>query len=226
MTSLLSLLFVVLASLLAIPAAVFFVEVATAVALAPRRTHQRSSSERRQRVAVIVPAHNESSGLVPTITDIRAQLGAGDRLLVVADNCVDDTASVAASSGAEVIKRDDPTRVGKGYALDFALKHLSLDPPAVVVVIDADCRVSGDAIDRLAFACAITQRPVQAIDLMTAQDNSPINYRVRRVCLAREELGSPTWTRRSGTAVPAHGHRNGVSLGDHSLSPTCQCVNC
>ena len=211
MTSLLSLLFVVLASLLAIPAAVFFVEVATAVALAPRRTHQRSNSERRQRVAVIVPAHNESSGLVPTITDIQAQLGGGDRLLVVADNCVDDTASVAASSGAEVIKRDDPTRVGKGYALDFALKHLSLDPPAVVVVIDADCRVSGDAIDRLAFACAITQRPVQAIDLMTAQDDLPINYRVAEFAwrvknwvrpLGLDVLGLPCQLMGTGMAFP------------------------
>ena len=56
---------------------------------------------------VVVPAHNESLGLVPTLQDIKAQLGAGDRLIVVADNCTDDTAEVAVASGAEVIVRND-----------------------------------------------------------------------------------------------------------------------
>jgi glycosyltransferase involved in cell wall biosynthesis len=56
---------------------------------------------------VIVPAHNESAGILPTIEDIKRQLSPGDRLLVVADNCSDDTAAVAAAAGAEVIARDD-----------------------------------------------------------------------------------------------------------------------
>jgi len=103
---------------------------------------------------------------------------AGDRMLVVADNCIDDTAAVAAATGAEVIERNDPTRMGKGYALDFALKHLSLDPPAIVIIIDADCRVEEGAIDQLATACAMTHSPIQALNLMTAPDETRINYRV------------------------------------------------
>ena len=38
-------------------------------------------------------------------------------LLVVAGNCTDDTAVVAAASGAEVIDRNDPEKKGKAYAL-------------------------------------------------------------------------------------------------------------
>ena len=72
---------------------------------------------------------------------------AGDRLIVVADNCSDDTAAVASSAGAETVERNEPAKIGKGYALDHALRHLALDPPAVVICVDADCIVSEGAID-------------------------------------------------------------------------------
>ena len=39
------------------------------------------------RLAVIIPAHNEELGIGATIQGVRAQLQAGDRILVVADNC-------------------------------------------------------------------------------------------------------------------------------------------
>ena len=86
----------------------------------------------------------------------------------MADNCADDTAAVAAAAGAEVVERQDPTKIGKGYALDWGLRHLSLDPPEIVVMIDADCRLNDGAIERLAATCAMTHRPVQALYLMTA----------------------------------------------------------
>ena len=96
-----------------------------------------------------MPAHNESAAIAATLEDIKAQLRAGDRLLVVADNCTDDTAAVARLSGAEVVERQDSERIGKGYALDWGLRHLDKDPPDVVVMIDADCRLAEGAIDRL-----------------------------------------------------------------------------
>ena len=178
MASLFSCLLAIIACLLGIPVTLLFIEVVAAIALPPRKYSDRSLQAPRRRVAVVIPAHNESSGLLPTIGDIKAQLRTRDLLLVVADNCLDDTAAVAASAGAEIIERHDPERLGKGYALDFALKHLSLDPPAIVIFIDADCRVAEAAIDQLITACEATQRPVQALDLMIAPNESPINYRV------------------------------------------------
>jgi glycosyltransferase involved in cell wall biosynthesis len=126
----------------------------------------------------LIPAHNESTGLLPTLADVKAQLRRADRILVVADNCTDDTRAVAAAAGADVIDRNDPDRRGKGYALAAGLRHLGLDPPDVVVIVDADCRLDDTAIDRLAAVCAATQRPVQALYLMTAPDESAINSRV------------------------------------------------
>ena len=65
--------------------------------------------------AVLIPAHNEGAGILPTIRDIQAQLGPNDRILVVADNCTDDTAAIVQAAGVEVIVRTDAAQRGKGY---------------------------------------------------------------------------------------------------------------
>src|SRR5450631_1992093 len=103
---------VVFAGLLAVPVGVFFLEVVAAAALARQGPPPCANYDLRRRIAVLVPAHNESTGLLPTLADLKAQLRAGDRLLVVADNCTDDTASAASAAGAEVITRSDLERIG------------------------------------------------------------------------------------------------------------------
>ncbi len=163
-------------TLLAIPVSVFFVEILAAVALKQRQ--RTLSGADRGRVAVLVPAHNESLGILPTIEDVRRQLRAGDRLLVVADNCTDNTAVLAAAAGAEVIERRDLARRGKGYALDFGLQHLASRAPDVVIMIDADCRLDDGAIDQLGAACAATGRPAQGLYLMRAPGELNIRFQV------------------------------------------------
>jgi cellulose synthase/poly-beta-1,6-N-acetylglucosamine synthase-like glycosyltransferase len=169
---------VIAAGLIAIPVAVFLLEIVAAIALPQWQPAAGSSHGTRHRLAVLVPAHNESTGLLATLADIRNQLHPGDRLLVVADNCTDDTAAVAVAGGAEVAERHDTDKQGKGYALDFGLRHLNSNPPEIVIMIDADCRLADDTIDRLATTCAITRRPVQALYLMAAPKKSPINHQV------------------------------------------------
>src|SRR6201996_4166295 len=104
-----------IAAVSSIPVLIFFIEVVAALSHrdAPLPPVDRGAP---RRLAVVIPAHNESTGIVPTIADITPQLKHGDRLIVIADNCSDDTAAVAAAAGAEVVTRDDMTQVGKGYA--------------------------------------------------------------------------------------------------------------
>ena len=97
---------VILAGLLAIPTAVLCLEIVAGV-MRPQ-VPTRSNRDPRRRLAVLVPAHNESAVIAATLEDIKARLRAGDRLLVVADNCTDDTAAVAGLSGAEVVERQIP----------------------------------------------------------------------------------------------------------------------
>ena len=55
-----------------------------------------------------------------------------------------------------MVERHDAERIGKGYALDWGLRHLETDPPDVVIVIDADCRLSEGSIASLTGACSMT----------------------------------------------------------------------
>jgi cellulose synthase/poly-beta-1,6-N-acetylglucosamine synthase-like glycosyltransferase len=201
----------VVATLIAVPVTIFCVEIIAAVTGTTKPTSVASGRGRQYRAAVLIPAHNESTGLQPTLADIKNQLQPGDRLLVVADNCMDDTAVIAATAGAEVIERHDPTRIGKGYALDFGISHLSSDPPDVVIIIDADCRLEPDAIDHLASACVATRRPVQALYLMTMPAGSHINHQVAEFAwrvknwlrpLGLNALGMPCQLMGTGMAIP------------------------
>lgn len=53
-------------------------------------------------VTVLVPAHDEGDRILATLAGLRAQTVPPSRVIVVADNCSDDTAALAASAGAEV----------------------------------------------------------------------------------------------------------------------------
>src|SRR5258708_35402923 len=83
--------------------AVLFMEITVSVLLPPRKD-KLAIDLIAQPVAVVIPAHNESDWIIPTIEDIKAQLRKGDQLLAVANNCTDDTAARAAVARSESIK--------------------------------------------------------------------------------------------------------------------------
>ncbi len=126
--------------------------------LPPRRiTPKRQVSHAPLDLAIVVPAHNEADGIASCIASLRA-CDPGDgtvTVVVVADNCEDDTAAQAAATGARVLVRHDPARRGKGYALDFAFRQLLTEPFAAFLVVDADTRVEPNL-------CAEAQRGFQA----------------------------------------------------------------
>lgn len=201
---------VVLALGLLVPASVLLLQLAAAWPLrAPAGSAAPSSAAGRPRLAVLMPAHNEAAGIVSAIEAVNAQLQAGDRLLVVADNCSDDTARVAAAAGAQVAQRSDTTRRGKGYALDFGVRQLEADPPEVVVIVDADCIVHSGALERLARACMAQQRPTQALYLMLSPPGAGLKTRIAEFAwavknharaLGNQRLGLPCQLMGSGMA--------------------------
>lgn len=194
--------------MLSIPVLVLLVE--TLVAWWPRQPSKLSAS-RRPSVAVLMPAHNESAGIAAAIASVRSQLQPGDRLLVVADNCSDDTARVATQAGAEVVQRQDAQRRGKGYALDFGVRHLEADPREVVIVVDSDCEVHPGAVDRLSAQCALTGRPTQALYLMHSPPGAGLKTRIAEFAWAVKNharalgflrLGVPCQLMGTGMAFP------------------------
>lgn len=196
------------ALVLLVPASVLLIQVL--MSLFPESTALAEQSV-RPRLAILMPAHNESLMISDTLAVILPQLVAGDRMLVVADNCLDATAAIARASGAEVVERSDLKFRGKGYALDFGVRHLESDPPEVVIIIDADCRVGAGAIDRLARQCAKTERPVQALYLMRAPTDAGLRMRIAEFAwlvrnqvrpLGYHRLGFPCQLQGSGMAFP------------------------
>lgn len=183
-----------------LPATVLSVEVLAS--LFWREGEPPLASGARPGVAVVIPAHNEASGIRVTLQSLDSQLRPGDRLLVVADNCTDDTAAVAAAGGAEVIVRQDLTARGKGHALDFAMRHLGRNPPEVVMIVDADCHVTATSVDRLARVCARTGRPAQALNLSRAPPQSGLKIRVAEFASVLKNKARPLGLRSLG--LPCH----------------------
>lgn len=102
-------------------------------------------------VTVVVPAHDEEAGLAATIASIRRSDYPANRLriLVVADNCTDETAVVARRLGVEVLERCDPMNRGKGYALAVGLPAALASGTVAVLVLDADCELAPNALRHL-----------------------------------------------------------------------------
>lgn len=163
------------------------------------------------RTVVLVPAHDEATGICAMLTRVMPLLPPDASILVVADNCTDDTAALAQSVGAAVTERQDPTRRGKGYALAHGRTVLAADPPAVVIVLDADCVPEPGALARLAHDAATTGRSVQSSYLIEPRPTASsmiqisgfaflVKNLVRQAGLAR--MGAPVVLTGSGMAFP------------------------
>lgn len=197
-----------IALVLLVPIVVLVVECVAALFPAATRRDQTTTTPS---LAVLMPAHNEALVIGETLAVLTAQLAAGDRLVVVADNCDDETAAIARQAGATVIERFNAIERGKGYALDFGMKHLAADPPDVVVLVDADCRVEPGAIAKIASLAHRTQHPTQAIYLMELPANfkpssaiSALAVIVKNLVRPRgmDALGFPCLLTGTGMAFP------------------------
>lgn len=79
--------------------------------------------EFRHRYGVLIAARNEEAVIANLIGSIKAQTYDEHLvdIFVVADNCTDQTATIARDAGATVYERFSKVQVGKGYALKYLL---------------------------------------------------------------------------------------------------------
>ena len=209
------------AGVLAAPTLVFAVECIVG-ALSPD-PEPDTPDEEPTRAVVLVPAHDEERGIAATLRSLRSDLGPRMSILVVADNCSDATAAVARAEGARVVERTDPERRGKGYALTFGMEALAEDPPDVVIVVDADCRVEPGTLGRLASTARRYGRPAQADYVLERSDETPLSaisafaFLVRNRTRARglSRLGLPCCLTGSGMGFPWVLFRQAAPTGSH-----------
>jgi 1,2-diacylglycerol 3-beta-glucosyltransferase len=120
------------------------------------------ASRAKTRFLVLVPAHNEEPGIAPTLESLRAQNYPEElrRVIVIADNCTDRTASISREAGFECWERDELKAPGKGQALRWALDRLGSDNWDAVAFVDADTHVDAEFLTGLDSAI---QQGVMAI---------------------------------------------------------------
>lgn len=165
-----------LALALAAPGSAYLAALTAAAALPHRRAQTRVPVApcALLRVALVVPAHNESLSLLRTLRSLqqavrhetatatstdapngkpsRTTRTPSTRIVVVADNCSDDTAQVALTAGVEVLERSDPQRRGKGCALQYAFDLI--EEVDWFIVVDADTDVAPNFLSAMRKAMA------------------------------------------------------------------------
>jgi exopolysaccharide biosynthesis WecB/TagA/CpsF family protein len=129
------------------------------------------------RLDVVVPAHDEQMLIGRCVDSLLAQTYPRHlfRVVVIADNCSDNTAVVAADAGAEVMIRDQPNMLGKGHALRWAMDRLLsvADPPDAVVVVDADSVGGAGLLSALERELAAGHDVVQGDYAVLVEPESP-----------------------------------------------------
>ncbi len=103
-------------------------------------------SEKKGRIAYLIPAHNEEKVIYNTVKKVLdGQKYPRDKfdVFVVAHNCTDKTAELARKAGAVVLELDDPDPTHRMalYPLKYGIEHilaLKEDPYDVVIHLDAD----------------------------------------------------------------------------------------
>lgn len=158
---------------------------------------------------VVIPAHNEAVGIAQTVKNLLAvdYPAALRTVVVVADNCSDDTAQRAREAGAEVLERQDANLRGKGYALKHAFEQrLAAGFADAICVVDADTLVTPNLLHAYGARLAAGEVAAQA-HYGVQNPNASWRTRLMRIALAmfhqvrssaRERLGVSCGLRGNG----------------------------
>ena len=151
-----------------VPCMVFFIECFSA--FVSGKTKSDLKDLQRPKTTVLIPAHNEAEQITEVLEVLKQQITERDRIVVIADNCQDNTAELARATGVTVLERTNLNDRGKGYALDYGMQQIKDTPPEVLVILDGDCIIEPGTIENITLTAIATGRPVQSTYLMEQPD--------------------------------------------------------
>lgn len=134
---------------------IFYFQLPFYVILGIFKTRKFKKAKKQHKYAIMVAARNEETVIGNLIESIRAQDYPSHliEIFVVADNCTDNTASMARKYGAVCYERQDSERCTKGYALQFLVEQIKNDYGIEsfegYFVLDADNLLKKDYISRM-----------------------------------------------------------------------------
>jgi biofilm PGA synthesis N-glycosyltransferase PgaC len=134
-----------------------------------------------RQVTVLIPAHNEESSIGHTLISLRQQSLPPREVVVVCDNCTDDTANVASKHGAWTY----PTRgntAKKAGALNQALSRLlrGLGSDDFVLVMDADSQLNKGWIAEAASILSSNRKVGAVCGVYIGEDGSGLLGQLQR----------------------------------------------
>ncbi len=111
-----------------------------AIAYFVTKDKEKAAAPGTRRYLLLIPAHNEEALIGRALASLTRVDYDRDRFeaCVIADNCTDGTAGIAAQHNARVLERHDASRKGKGFAIEWAMKQVDLGAFDAVVIADAD----------------------------------------------------------------------------------------
>ncbi len=146
------------------------------VSLLPRRKTPLECSRQapRRSFAIVVPAHNEENTLARTLESCFALDYPRELfdVFVIADNCCDRTAMVAAEFQTTCLERTDCEKLGKGHALEWAFERILPRGHDAVIVLDADCILEPGALTVFARYLEQGEQVLQAKVVASNPDES------------------------------------------------------
>lgn len=131
------------------------------------------STIKDRRFAIVVPAYNEEKVILKTLYSLFSIIYPKKLydVIVIADNCTDNTAKIARNLGATVLERQNPDERGKGYALKWGF-HQTLNSGQdydAIVVFDSDSLVSGNFLEVMNYYLENGSKAIQSSDLVIPQ---------------------------------------------------------
>ena len=130
-------------------------------------------------LVVIIPAHNEGQRIARTLESLRQQTRQADAVIVVADNCTDDTIQVALAEGVTVVEtvgNFDRKAGALNQTLNSILPKLDGDDVPVVSFTEAFSRALVDEAQRDDRIVALTAAMAGPTGLVAFQKQFPSRF--------------------------------------------------
>lgn len=134
------------------------------------RPKKASKAQTPPKTAILIPAHNEELSIEKTLQSLKRCTGSYE-IVVVADNCSDQTAELARKESVQVLERDEPTLRNKAYALNFAIRELK-DQFELVIFLDADMQVETNFVEVIQNEVKEGAEVVQVLDTLDTKGES------------------------------------------------------
>lgn len=126
-------------------------------------------------VTAVVPARNEGGSIKATIDSLKAQTVKLSRIIVVANNCTDNTAQIARENGVQVFEMMKNTQMKAG-ALNYALEKIlpAMPPSDCILIMDGDTTLAPTLVESC-LACLAANPMAGAVSgIFTARPTSSL----------------------------------------------------